>query len=212
MLIGMANGKGGCSKSTTAFHLAHWWSIKGKRVLLVDMDPQQSSSFWLQASDLDIPFEVMPPDSDVILDRLPSLVEQFDVVVADGPAGLSDAIRSILFLSEMALIPVQASGADVRAAADAVRLVHQARRIRGGQPEARLFISRATRGTRLLAEARSVLSQFDEVPLLETSITQRQCVADAFGQATSVLSATTGPAFESGNEFNRLFSEVFPDA
>ena len=209
MLVGMANGKGGCAKSTTAFHLAHWFQRQGKRVLLVDLDPQQSSSFWLQASELEIPFEVLPPDSDVILDKLPEMVEQFDVVVADGPAGLSDAIRSILFLSEMALIPVQPSGADVRAAADACRLVHQARRIRGGKPEARLFISRAARGTRLLQEARSVLSQMEGIPLLETSITQRQVVADAFGQAVSVLDATSGPGLEAAGEFNRLFNEVF---
>ena len=71
--------------------------------------------------------------------------------------------------------------------------------------------SRATRGTRLLAEARSVLSQVEDIPLLDTVIAHRQIVADAFTQAVSVLDATTGPGLESGNEFNRLFSEVFPN-
>ena len=211
MIIGSLNQKGGAGKSTTAVHLAHWFSLKGKSVHLVDLDPQGTSSFWLQASDLGIPHTFLAADSDVVLEQLPALAETVDVVVVDGPAGLSDATRAVLLLADMALIPVQPSGADVRSAVDAVRLVLQARRIRGGLPDARLFISRATRGTKLLTEARSVLSQLEGIPLLDSTITQRQCVADAFGQAASVLSATTGPALEAGNEFNRLFSEVFPN-
>ena len=209
MIIGSLNQKGGAGKSTTAVHLAHWLSKQGKQVHLVDLDPQGTSSFWLQASDLDIPHTFLAADSDVVLEQLPAIASSHDVVVVDGPAGLSDATRAVLLLADLALIPVQPSGADVRSAVDAVRLVHQARRIRGGKPQASVFISRATRGTRLLQEARSVLSQLEGVDLLNTSITQRQIVADAFGQATSVLSATTGPGLEAGNEFNNLFKEVF---
>ena len=209
MIIGSLNQKGGAGKSTTAVHLAHWLSKQGKQVHLVDLDPQGTSSFWLQASDLDIPHTFLAADSDVVLEQLPTIASCHDVVVVDGPAGLSDATRAVLLLADLALIPVQPSGADVRSAVDAVRLVHQARRIRGGQPDAKLFISRATRGTKLLTEARSVLSQLEDITLLNSFITQRQIVADAFGQATSVLNATTGPGLESGNEFNQLFKEVF---
>lgn len=212
MLIGSINQKGGAGKSTAAVHLAHWLQRRGRSVHLVDLDPQGTSSFWLQASDLDIPYTYLAADSDVVLEQLPPLQDQSDFVVVDGPAGLSDATRAVLLLADLALIPVQPSGADVRSAVDAVRLVLQARRIRGGKPDARLFISRATRGTKLLAEARSVLSQFDGVPLLNTAITQRQVVADAFGQATTVLSAGTGPGLEAATEFNALFAELLPDA
>ena len=209
MIVGSLNQKGGAGKSTTAVHLAHWLSKQGKQVHLVDLDPQGTSSFWLQASDLDIPHTFLAADSDVVLEQLPVIANGHDVVVVDGPAGLSDATRAVLLLADLALIPVQPSGADVRSAVDAVRLVHQARRIRGGQPDAKLFISRATKGTKLLTEARSVLSMLDDITLLNNIISQRQIVADAFGQATSVLNATTGPGLESGNEFNQLFNEVF---
>lgn len=209
MIVGSLNQKGGAGKSTTAVHLAHWLSKQGKQVHLVDLDPQGTSSFWLQASDLDIPHTFLAADSDVVLEQLPAIANDHDVVVVDGPAGLSDATRAVLLLADLALIPVQPSGADVRSAVDAVRLVHQARRIRGGQPDAKLFISRATKGTKLLTEARSVLSMLDDITLLNNIISQRQIVADAFGQATSVLNATTGPGLESGNEFNQLFKEVF---
>jgi len=209
VIVGSLNQKGGAGKSTTAVHLAHWFSKQGKSVHLVDLDPQGTSSFWLQASDLAIPHTFLAADSDVVLEQLPVIANAHDIVVVDGPAGLSDATRTVLLLADLAIIPVQPSGADVRSAVDAVRLVHQARRIRGGKPDAKVFISRATRGTRLLQEARSVLSQLEGVDLLDTSITQRQIVADAFGQATSVLNATTGPGLEAGTEFNNLFKEIF---
>ncbi len=211
-VIAMANGKGGCSKSTTAFHLTHWLHRRGHNVTLVDVDPQQTSSWWLEASTYAIPFHVIEATADGVLEGVPTLAAGHDFVVVDGPAGLSDTIRAVLLLADLALIPVQPSGADVRAAADSVRLVNQARRIRGGAPDARVFISRATKGTRLLSEARSVLSQLDGVPLLGTAISQRQCIADAFGQAVSVLDAQTGPGLEAATEFNALFTELLPDA
>lgn len=209
----MANGKGGCAKSSTAVHLAHWLQRRKHRVHLVDLDPQATSSWWVQASEtIDVPFTFMAADSDVLLEQLPPLVAANDFVVVDGPAGLADVNRAVLLLADLAVLPVQPSGADVRAAIDAVRLVHQARRIRGGLPDAKLFVSRATKGTKLLAEARAVLGQMEGVPLLQATVTQRQVVADAFGQAVSVLDATTGPGLEAATEFNRLFAELLPDA
>lgn len=212
MLIGVLNQKGGSAKSTTSVHLAHWLKRRGRRVHLVDLDPQGTSSWWVEASDtIDVPFTFLAADSDVILERLPAIAADADFVIVDGPAGLSDATRAVLLLADLALIPVQPSGADVRSAVDAVRLVLQARRIRGGEPDARLCISRATKGTKLLTEARAVLSQIEGVPLLATAITQRQCVADAFSQAVTVLTAQTGPALEAATEFNSLFTELLPD-
>lgn len=41
------NNKGGVGKSTLAVHVAHGLSIKGKRVLLIDMDGQNDASLFL---------------------------------------------------------------------------------------------------------------------------------------------------------------------
>jgi chromosome partitioning protein len=41
------NNKGGVGKSTIAVHVAHGLSIKGKRVLLIDMDGQNDASLFL---------------------------------------------------------------------------------------------------------------------------------------------------------------------
>lgn len=66
MYVSVASYKGGVGKSTTAIHLATWLTtVKKRRVLLVDQDPNQTCVDWVERSDRLAPFDVVAIDDDV---------------------------------------------------------------------------------------------------------------------------------------------------
>ncbi len=207
-IIALINQKGGCGKSTTAVHFAYWLATKKKKkVLLVDADAQQSSSEWISGMESEIPNKVVQTPDD-LLEQIPELTGQYSLVIVDGPASLAEATRAILFRADLAIIPVQPTGVDLRSASDAVRLVKQAQSVRGGPPEAAVFLSRAVKGTKLKDEAIALLSKTPEVTLLKTVIHQKQAIADTSGQSATVWDLPGARAKESMQEYERLFKEI----
>ena len=206
-VIAFINQKGGCSKSTSAVHLAYWLSLKGHKVRLLDADAQRSSSVWLKSMESEIATTVLSvPDE--LLEQIPELAAEYDYLIVDGPAGLSEASRAILFRTDLAVIPCQPTGVDLQSASDAVRLIKQAQSVRGGSPTAAVFISRAVKGTKLKDEAIALLSKIQEVSVLKTVIHQKQAIADTFGQGTTIWGLSGRPAAESQREYEKLFKEI----
>lgn len=206
-VIAFTNQKGGCSKSTTSVHFAYWLSQKGYSVCLVDSDAQRSSSIWidcLQEAEVDV---AVIQSADAVIDQLPEIASKYDYTIVDGPAGLSEVTRAILFRTDISIIPCQPTGVDLRSAADAVKLVRQAQSVRNGPPAAALFLARAVKGTRLKDEAMALLGK-SNIPILNTVIHQKQCVADTFGQQATVWNLTGRAASESAREFEHLFNEL----
>lgn len=207
-IIALINQKGGCGKSTTAVHFAYWLATKKKKkVLLVDADAQQSSSAWLSGMESAIPYTVVQTPDD-LLEQIPKLAGQYSLVIVDGPASLAEATRAILFRADLAVVPVQPTGVDLRSASDAVRLIRQAQSVRGGSPAAAVFLSRAVKGTKLKDEAIALLSKTPEVTLLKTVIHQKQAIADTSGQSATVWDLPGARAKESVQEYERLFKEI----
>jgi chromosome partitioning protein len=208
-VISLVNQKGGVSKSTTSVHLCYWLIAKKKqKTLLIDADTQESSSLWVRdMEEIEIPHQVIQTPDD-LLEQIPELAADYDYVIVDSPANLSETNRAILFRSDLAIIPVQPTGVDLRSTKDVIRLIKQAQSVRGGLPNAVLFLSRAVKNTKLKDEAIALLSKNSSAKLLDTVIHQKQAIADSSGQSETVWDLSGRPASESAAEYEQLFKEI----
>lgn len=204
-IIVFSNQKGGCAKTTTAIHLACYIASVQNTVHFVDADPQHSAATWLQLMKSPIPVSQLS-DANELIEQIPELAQTTDFLVVDGAAGNSESSRAILFTADVAIVPVQPTGLDLHSALEAFRLVRQAQKIRGGLPQAAVFLSRAQKGTRLRSQALSALSQIPDVILLKTVIHQKQAIADCFTQGAVVWDMSG--ASDSAKEFDALCKEI----
>ena len=205
MLIAFTNLKGGVGKSTLAVHLASWLCEQGKRVALIDADTQHSSSIWVQEAEHKV--RVFPfHDPDEILEQAPRLAEQYDVVIADGPAGMAELSRAILLRADLALVLCGPGILDLRASNTAVRVIKQAQSIRQGLPQA-LFVPNKIQVNTLLSADLLKTAREIGIPVAQTAIRLRQVYADAPTQGTTIF--RMGPrAKEAIRELTALFMEV----
>ncbi|MEO7690735.1 MAG: ParA family partition ATPase [Sphingomonas sp.] len=180
MIVALLNQKGGVGKSTLALHLAGQWAREGRRVVLVDADPQGSALDWSQAraaAALPRLFGVLGLARDTLHREAPELARHADHVVIDGPPRVASLMRSALLAADLLLIPVQPSPFDGWASAEMLALLAEARIYR---PElaARFVLNRSAPRSVIARATADALADHDP-PLLGTRVSQRVIFAHA---------------------------------
>lgn len=134
-IIAVAGQKGGAGKTTVAVCLAAEGVRRGRRVLLVDADPQGSARTWHQTAQE----RGAPAPAVVALDgtmhkpgQLDRLSAGFDLVVIDLPPRLGAVQRSALVCADVALLPCGPAALDVWSLAETAALVTEAQTVRPG--------------------------------------------------------------------------------
>ena len=207
MIIGVLNQKGGVGKTTIAIHIAAALAQEGRRVLLIDADPQGSALDW-EAARNDAPlFTVMGKPKASLHRDIETHASHYDDVVIDGPPRVYDVARSAVLASDVVLVPVQPSPYDVWAAKEIVDLIQEAIAFKINL-KAVFVVSRKIVNTAIGRDVKEALASYP-LPVLETAVCQRVAFAESAAQGLTVLETDSHGA--GAQEIRMLIEELRKD-
>lgn len=149
----LASQKGGAGKTTIAASLAIAAELAGAGpAVLIDTDPQGSLSAWWNSREANT-----PALASASLAELPAKLEAlagagFKLAVIDTPPAITDAIKGVVKLADLVLIPARPSPHDLRAVGSTVDIAQEASR-----PFA-FVVTQAKANARLTIQAVAALS------------------------------------------------------
>jgi chromosome partitioning protein len=202
-IIALLNEKGGTGKSTVATNLASALHRRGRRVVLIDADPQGTTRDWRSASPdgIDLP-PVVALDRPEMLQSLASI--QAELAIIDTPAKAEKMTAAVVRIAQTALVVIQPSGADIWASAAAVKLIQQKLDV-GGKIDAGFLVNRVSGVSRLSKEV--LTGNWNEygVTILERSIGNRVAFAQALTDGLSIYDLGDAHAKQ---EMDQLIEEL----
>lgn len=202
-IVAVFNQKGGCAKTMSSMQLAGTFGIRGLKVFVVDMDPQNTAALWgLQATpEQPFPADVMSfaPMRAAFVNKLEALVEKYDVIIIDCPPAIESPVPwTALLVADLAIIPVVPVMDNVWASKQAEELVLKAREDRqvngvAGELKAAYLLSMYRKG-KVFDVCLAALKKGIRLPILNATVGMRNafpesqlfgCVVGSFGKSTA---------------------------
>ncbi len=149
----LASQKGGAGKTTIAAHVGVAAELADAGpVVLIDTDPQGSLSAWWNSREADTPALASTTLAE-LPEKLAALAKAgFKLAVIDTPPAITEAIRDVVKLADLVLIPTRPSPHDLRAVGSTVDIAQEVAR-----PFA-FVVTQAKQTARLTVQAVAALS------------------------------------------------------
>jgi chromosome partitioning protein len=202
-VVTVAQQKGGAGRTTLVIQLATALAGAGRRVALVDIDPQGSFTGWMRLREhrqRDVPelrFSMVAGwRLGVELDRLR---READVIVVDTPPHTEIDAKAAIRSADLVLVPCQPSSLDIWASQGTIELAAKERR------RAALVLNRVPPRGRSIEEARHALAELG-APALTAQIGNRQAFVTSVAQGLGVIESE--PRSASAEEVRALAEDV----
>ncbi|AYH43374.1 ParA family partition ATPase [Azoarcus sp. DN11] len=208
-VIALLSQKGGSGKTTVTMQLAAALVLRGYRVAVADLDPQESATRWAESAPADAPFpaRMLRPlgDTEEIRQTLWPATREVDFILFDCPPSIEHPHTvSALELCDFAIVPVVPSPTDLWSTRAIEKVILN--RIGSGQLQRAALLPNRVMRTALAADVLEVMRDFS-LPVLDAALSQRSAYAQSAVMGASVyeLGRAAAPAQE---EVDRLVSVV----
>lgn len=197
-VVVLASQKGGVGKTTLCGHLGVQASAFGKKVALIDTDPQGSLADWWNEREAEQPAFIsssigkLDDDIEAVRDA------GFDIVLIDTPPAVTSTIRTVVSVADLVIIPTRPSPHDLRAVGKTVDIVNEC------DKRMVFVINGAANRARISTDAAIALSQHGAV--CPTVIYQRTDFASSMIDGRTVQEVDSGS--KSAGEINELWLYV----
>lgn len=182
-VITVAGLKGGTAKTSTATNLAACWSAGGRRVLLVDADPNGSALKLHARGD----GALLADGSTVVpIQHAPlAMAKPWDLVIVDTAGGSRDEQRTYAEGSDFVLAPCQPAASSIEQVLDLAEILKES-----GKPFGVVLTMCDNRRKVDATKTRQVLERF-ELPVLASQITLLSAWPKAEAAGVAVRDART---------------------
>ncbi|MBL8437721.1 MAG: ParA family protein [Zoogloeaceae bacterium] len=188
-VVAFANQKGGTGKTTLLMNVAAALHHCGRRVAILDADPQGTASRWSQANrqqPFPVPIHPAGRSAEEVTKAIKSARRGVDLLLVDCPPSVEgEETRAAVSVSDWVVIPVAPSPPDLWATRGIVHLM-AALPNKGSRRHGLLVANRVPPRSALGRDVLELLAEF-EFPLARTAIGARAAYAQAAALGCSVL-------------------------
>lgn len=201
LILSVAQQKGGAGKTTISTNIAVCLSNLGRKIGLVDLDPQQSAGMWYELRQNNIADNTI----DLLLhdNSLENVLKmhcgRYDIIIIDTPPHAKESALNLIRHSDFVIIPAQLSPMDIWATQPILDMAQETK-----TPHF-MVLNRVPYASKVSDKLKESLMQ-SKLPLSQTAIGNRNSYVAAFLQGSGVTELE--PKSTASLEIKSLTSEL----